>query len=158
MFRSILPQKDQSFSDWSFCAYGHLETDSKGRSKQTVRWTVCPAVVFPQKSESTLGMRPLISNGPIPHFYEISKISSNSTFRILLINIISSGYKCRCPTSILATALLVISHPSNCNFIANCSCVSFTLSRSARMFCPIRFSIATFNVQSLLAPIWAQSS
>ena len=31
-----------------------LRTDSKGRSKQTVRWTVCPAVAFPQKSESVL--------------------------------------------------------------------------------------------------------
>ena len=34
-----------------------LRADSKGRSKQTVRWTVCPAVAFPQKSESVLHNR-----------------------------------------------------------------------------------------------------
>ena len=38
----------------SFCCCLLLK-DLKGRSKQTVRWTVCPPVAFPQKSKSNRG-------------------------------------------------------------------------------------------------------
>ena len=36
-----------------------VSSDSKGRSKQTVRWTVCPAVASPQRSESAPGRQSL---------------------------------------------------------------------------------------------------
>lgn len=65
---------------------------------------------------------------------------------------ISSGYKWRCPTSILATALLVMSHPSIWSFAANCSWIIPTLSLIARMFASILFSIKLF-IFSFLAPI-----
>ena len=60
------PQKDQSFRIGLFVRLGIWRADSKGRSKQTVRWTVCPAVAFPQKSESVLphqAKKPLLCNG-----------------------------------------------------------------------------------------------
>ena len=48
------PQKDQSFWIGLFVHTGSRMMDSKGRSKQTVRWTVCPAVARPQPGESVL--------------------------------------------------------------------------------------------------------
>ena len=47
------PQKVQHHSVLDFLS---LWTDSKGRSKQTVRWTVCPAVASPKRSESVCWM------------------------------------------------------------------------------------------------------
>ena len=52
------------------------------------------------------------------NYYLIFNISSYETFNIPFNKIISSGYKCLCPTSIFATALRVISHPFSCNFVA----------------------------------------
>ena len=50
---SILPQKRPIlFGLVFFVRLGIWRVDSKGRSKQTVRWTVCPAVASPQRSES----------------------------------------------------------------------------------------------------------
>ncbi len=56
------------------------------------------------------------------------------------IALISQEYIWRCPTSILAKELLVISHPDTCNFAANCSCVKFFFSRIIRIFSPINRS------------------
>ena len=51
------PEKDQSLRIGLFLRLGIWRADSKGRSKQTVRWTVCPAVARPQASESVLPWR-----------------------------------------------------------------------------------------------------
>ena len=47
-------KKDQSRRIGLFVHTGSRMMDSKGRSKQTVRWTVCPAVARPQPGESVL--------------------------------------------------------------------------------------------------------
>ncbi len=47
------PKKERLHKVWSFFFCFMME-DLKGRSKQTVRWTVCPSVAFPQKSKSNL--------------------------------------------------------------------------------------------------------
>ena len=51
---SKMPQKDQSFSDWSFCAFGHLEGGFERRLLASVRWALATAVARPQPGESVL--------------------------------------------------------------------------------------------------------
>ena len=76
--------------------------------------------------------------------YHKENISSYLTLSIFFKIIISSGYKWRCPTSILATALLVISHPFTCIFAASSSWVKSAFSLSTRILFPICFSITLF--------------
>jgi hypothetical protein len=42
-----MPQKDQSLRIGLFVRLDIWRADLKGRSKQTVQWTVCPAVALP---------------------------------------------------------------------------------------------------------------
>lgn len=42
---------------------------------------------------------------------------------------ISSGYRWRCPTSILASVLRVISQPSTCDLAESCFCVRVDFSK-----------------------------
>lgn len=81
----------------------------------------------------------IISPAMNTRMFENPIVQDNSLRRM-----ISSGYKCRCPTSIFAMALRVISHPASCSFAASASWVSPARRRSTRMFSPILFSIAEF--------------
>ena len=64
------PQKVQHHSVFDFLS---LRTDSKGRSKQTVRWTVCPAVASPQRSESVCWITAAVRGRALPMRTDLKK-------------------------------------------------------------------------------------
>ena len=73
------------------------------------------------------------------------KIELKSVHNISFIKMISSGYRCLCPTSIFATALRVISQPFNCNLVESVSCVIPIDSRIFLILLPISFSTILFK-------------